>query len=202
MASIPGRKKKKGKKEAGQQLGQGQWKKQEGTVMHTDVTYFFGKSGSPYSSLYSCTTSLHAESPPPKTLISHGARDWVQTSTSPDEISFWVQVILELLGKDLGFAFKPGCASEGSSCFEFWPVNTGPSSNEQQRVRKHRKPASNQWNHNDMGVYGFIFRRQWSAASAESNIITNIDWIWNATSGMKYFKHKKDWADSSQAVCM
>lgn len=48
------------------------------------------------SSLYSCTTSLHAESPPPKTLISHGARDWVQTSTSPDEISFWVQ---EMTGK-------------------------------------------------------------------------------------------------------
>lgn len=32
--------------------------------------------------------NIHAESPPPKTLISHGARDWVQTSTSPDEISF------------------------------------------------------------------------------------------------------------------
>lgn len=41
----------------------------------------------------------HAESPPPRTLISHGARDWVQTSTSPDEISFWVQVILKLMGK-------------------------------------------------------------------------------------------------------
>lgn len=32
--------------------------------------------------------SIHAESPPPKTLISHGARDLVRTSTSPDEISF------------------------------------------------------------------------------------------------------------------
>lgn len=35
--------------------------------------------------------SVHADSPPPKTLISYGARDSVQTSTPPDEISFWVQ---------------------------------------------------------------------------------------------------------------
>ncbi len=33
-----------------------------------------------------------ADSPPPKTLISYGARDWVQTSMSPNEISFWVQL--------------------------------------------------------------------------------------------------------------
>lgn len=48
----------------------------------------FGMPTTPHSSLYSCTTSVHAESPPPKTLISYGARDLVQTSTSPDEISF------------------------------------------------------------------------------------------------------------------
>lgn len=48
----------------------------------------FGMPATPHASLYSCTTSVHAESPPPKTLISYGARDWVQTSTSPDEISF------------------------------------------------------------------------------------------------------------------
>lgn len=46
---------------------------------------------------YSCTTSVHADSPPPKTLISYGARDWVQTSTSPDEISFWVQLTSRLI---------------------------------------------------------------------------------------------------------
>lgn len=32
--------------------------------------------------------SVHADSPPPKTLISYGARDWVQTSIPPNEISF------------------------------------------------------------------------------------------------------------------
>ena len=39
-------------------------------------------------SVCSCTESVHADSPPPRTLISYGARDWVQTSTSPNEISF------------------------------------------------------------------------------------------------------------------
>lgn len=128
------------KKEAGQQLRQGQWKKQEGTVMHTDVTYFFGKSGAPYSSLYSWTTSFHAESPPPKTLISHGARDWVQTSTSPDEISFWVQVSFKLLGESvICVSRKPWACIETRLCLRgrqmFWVFNTGPLSNEQQRVR-------------------------------------------------------------------
>lgn len=51
----------------------------------------FTIKGTSHISVYSCTTSVHADSPLPKTLISYGARDWVQTSTSPDEISFWVQ---------------------------------------------------------------------------------------------------------------
>ena len=41
-----------------------------------------------YINKYSCTMSVHADSPPPKTLISYGARDCVQTSTPPNEISF------------------------------------------------------------------------------------------------------------------
>lgn len=93
----------------------------------------------------------------------------------------------------LGFVFEPGCASEAVSCFQFVPVATGPSSSEQQRARYPVKPP---W----QSVYGFIFRRQWSVASAESNIITNIDSIWNATSGMKYFNGKIAWADWNQAA--
>lgn len=55
-------------------------------VIHTNLTYFCKNV-----SVYSCEMSAHADRPPPKTLISHGARDSVHTSTSPDEISFWVQ---------------------------------------------------------------------------------------------------------------
>lgn len=52
---------------------------------------FIGITRTSHISVYSCTESVHADSPPPRTLISYGARDWVQTSTSPNEISFWVQ---------------------------------------------------------------------------------------------------------------
>lgn len=50
-----------------------------------------------YFSFFHVQHHVHADSPPPKTLISYGARDWVQTSTSPDEISFWVQVTSRLI---------------------------------------------------------------------------------------------------------
>lgn len=70
--------------------------KQESTLIHTYVTYLSSKQAS-HILVYSCTMSVHADSPPPKTLISYGARDWVQTSMSPDEISFWVQLTSRLI---------------------------------------------------------------------------------------------------------
>lgn len=48
----------------------------------------FGITRTSHISVYSCTMPVHADSPPPRTLISYGARDWEQTSTSPNEISF------------------------------------------------------------------------------------------------------------------
>lgn len=69
---------------------------------------FFGITRTSHISVYSCTTSVHADSPPPKTLISYGARDWVQTSTSPNEISFWVQVRSRLIWKTKHYAWKVG----------------------------------------------------------------------------------------------
>lgn len=41
--------------------------------------------------VFSWRTTAPADRPPPRTLISCGARDSVQTSTSPDEIRLWVQ---------------------------------------------------------------------------------------------------------------
>lgn len=56
--------------------------------MHTNVTYFLALHEHLIFQFIHVQRHVHADSPPPKTLISYGARDWVQTSTSPDEISF------------------------------------------------------------------------------------------------------------------
>lgn len=93
MALIHGRKKKKQEKISRTAAATGLVKEAGGyrNAYRCDLLFWQAKHSLQFTLFM---YNIHAEIPPPKTLISHGARDWVQTSTSPDEISFWVQVIL------------------------------------------------------------------------------------------------------------